>query len=509
MTPLTAETQPIASHPNASRIKREFWLVSAALTLLYLLAVAIGNRRYVWFDELFTLNIAGSSSLQQLWHRELRFDCSPPSVYLLSRASMAIFGPTPLGLRFPSMVEFYFGSMAILLYARRKVETGFAALAVLLLWAAAPTLYYAVEARPYALIFMSFTWLLLSWDTAIGGQPRRMALFGVSISTLSLAVASVFAPFTLFAFVVAEGARFLRRRKPDYPLWFALLAPMVGMLIYLPFMRSCGGIIFSVHASYNTIAIFFEDTLGSPIISIAVLAVLLMPAAKDAAPAAKNFRLEEIALLACMFLSPVLLNLFLIHRQATFYNRYCLASQAAILIALAILIPYRMRLSRWAAYAGSVLLIGYLLKTQVWHPLLYPLPRNAAFLESINPNLPIVVGEGQTFMEMNRYENSRLLSRLFFLKDPQASMQLLHTNIFQNFEAPDVMKAAGFPFTANVAPFAGFVHEHRQFLLLGSPIEWVFSKLLLSGASISYVGDYNGSMPYVDTTLYLVTMPSK
>jgi hypothetical protein len=83
--------------------------------LLYVLAVAIGNCRYVWFDELFTFDIARSTSRKQLWYRELKFDCNPPSVYLLSRVSMAILGPSPLGLRFPSMVEFYCGSVAILL----------------------------------------------------------------------------------------------------------------------------------------------------------------------------------------------------------------------------------------------------------------------------------------------------------------------------------------------------------------------------------------------------------
>ena len=39
----------ICGAPDA---QREFWLVLAALTALYIIAVAIGNRRYVWFDEL-------------------------------------------------------------------------------------------------------------------------------------------------------------------------------------------------------------------------------------------------------------------------------------------------------------------------------------------------------------------------------------------------------------------------------------------------------------------------
>jgi hypothetical protein len=59
---------------------------------------------------------------------------------------MSILGPTPFGLRFPSMVEFYAGSMVTLLYVKRKAGIAFAALAVLMLWAAGPPLYCAVEA---------------------------------------------------------------------------------------------------------------------------------------------------------------------------------------------------------------------------------------------------------------------------------------------------------------------------------------------------------------------------
>jgi uncharacterized membrane protein len=503
------DISPASNLPAQYGGKREFWLTVAVLTGLYLLFVAIGNRRYVWFDELFTFDIARSPSIEQLWNRELRFDCNPPTVYLLSRASMSIFGPTPLGLRFPSMVEFYFGSMAMLLYARRKAGIAFAALAVLLLWTVEPTLYYAVEARPYALIFLSFSCLLLSWDIAIRTQRRRMALFGVAISTMVLAAAHVFTLFSLFAFFVAEAVRFLRRREPDFPLWGALAIPMLIMLIYVPLIRSCGGIVFPVAASPNTIVLFFEATLGSPVIAAVLLVILMIPAARGRLATSTEFASEEITLFACLCFSPILLNLFLMYRKTTFYNRYCLATQVAILVAIAILLPYRMRLRRWAAYAGSLVLLLFLLKTQVWHMLRYPPPRNAAFLRSVYPGLPLVIGEGQVFIEMNRYENADLLSRVYFLKDPQASMHFAHTNLFQDFAPPDVMRNAGFPITANIESYASFVGQHREFLLLSGSTKWIFLKLVSSGASVAVVGDYAGSMPYLDTTLYKVTMPSE
>ena len=231
--------------PERSSTKREFWFLFSGLTLLFIFVLTIGNRRYVWYDELFTFDIARSTSLQQLWNR-LKFDNHTPTVYLLSRLSMTVLGPTPLGLRqlASMMIEFYVGSMAILLYVKRKAGIAFAGVAVLMLWVAAPTLFYAVEARPYALVFASFACLLLSWDTAIRAQPRGLALFGIAISTLLLSAAHFFAPFTLFAFVAAEALRYWRRRKRDYALWAALLLPMLIMVIYIPLIRASKGIVF-------------------------------------------------------------------------------------------------------------------------------------------------------------------------------------------------------------------------------------------------------------------------
>jgi hypothetical protein len=510
VTPPAVEQENITLVSNLpSNSRREFLFVLGGLTLLYLIAVTIGNRRYVWFDELFTFDIARAPSLHELWDRELGFDLQTPTGYLLSRLSMSVFGPTSFGLRFPSMVEFYIGSMAVLLYVRRKVGIAFATLAVMMVWAISPTLYYAVEARPYALLFMSFACLLLSWDIAIRTQPRRLALFAVAASTLTLTAAHLFAPFTLFAFIVAEGVRLSRRRMADYPLWAALLIPMLATLIYIPLIRKSGGVIFPTQASIHTIVLFFEDIFNATIMSFLLLAIMLAASPKRGSPARLGLVAEEIALAVCLFLSPVVVNLALMHRHAEFYNRYCVTSQVAIVVALSIFLAYHTRMDRWGAYAGVILLLLFLVKTQVWHLVAYPIPRNAAFLATIQPTLPIVVSQGLVFVEMNHYENAALLSRLYFLKDHQASMRFTHTNIFQDFAAPDLMKKMGFPYAANVVPYTSFISQHRQFLLLGSPAGWVFPNLRLSGASIAFIGDYRDSMPYLDSTLYLVTMPSQ
>jgi uncharacterized membrane protein len=137
MISIPVSTRPARQKSEArarSEPSYELWTVLAALTLLYVVAVLEANRRFVWFDELYTLDLAKATTIPQIWQLIRRFDFQPPALYLLSRFSMKLFGQSPFGLRFPSMLEFYVGSMALFFFVRRKVGISYAAAAVLILW---------------------------------------------------------------------------------------------------------------------------------------------------------------------------------------------------------------------------------------------------------------------------------------------------------------------------------------------------------------------------------------
>jgi hypothetical protein len=107
--------------------------VLAALTLLYVVAMLEGNRRFVWFDELYAPDIAKARTIPLIWRLIGRFDFQPPAGYLFSHFSIELFGQNPFRLRFPSMLEFYVWSMAFFFYVRRKVGISYATAAVLTL----------------------------------------------------------------------------------------------------------------------------------------------------------------------------------------------------------------------------------------------------------------------------------------------------------------------------------------------------------------------------------------
>jgi Dolichyl-phosphate-mannose-protein mannosyltransferase len=543
----TQESQtPTRSVPPLRR-DREFWIVLAALTAIYLVALFFAGQRFVWFDELCTFDIARAPSLHQLWHWDLLYDNNPPTVYLLSRFSMRIFGPTPLGLRLPSMVEFYFGSIAMLLYLRRKVGTAVAAFGVIILWSSA-SFYYATEARVYALVFLSFSCLLLSWDTATKREDRTPALWCVAISTVVLLLSHVFASLCLLAFLMAEGVRYFRRRQPDYPLYAALGLPMATMLLYIPLIRVYHGLILwpQFHASPRMAFWFYYaalDCIARAMFIVSLVAIVLLPTSKREGGPTARFAPEDWTLFICVLLNPLLLNLLLMPLHGDFFARYTLTTDVVIYGLLAVLFAVRLRFSKVTTYAATLVMLLLMAHSVQRNWVKRPRQLDPNTLRSLRPDLPIVVSNGATWVEMSQHESPQVVARLYYVKDRSAALKYDGTNYYYDFEALDDMKRAGFPFGGKVEPYSNFIAEHREFLIYADPFEWLPLKLQEDGAKFILLLElsnspanpdavakstdldsqaFNGKprikyptpdilegSPYIANHVYLVTMPSK
>ncbi len=73
------EITPVTICSGQPSAKREFWLTLAALTALICNGRRVGNRRYVWFDELSPWISPDPRRFSELWYRVVRFDCNPPT----------------------------------------------------------------------------------------------------------------------------------------------------------------------------------------------------------------------------------------------------------------------------------------------------------------------------------------------------------------------------------------------------------------------------------------------
>ncbi len=494
-----------------SKSSYELWSVLAALTVLYVVAVLAANWRFVWFDELFTFDIAKAKSIPQMWMLSRKFDFQLPAGYVLSRISMKLLGDGKLGLRFPSMLEFYVGSMLLFFYVRRKVGIAYAAAAVLILWMG-ETFPYATEARPYALLMMFFSMLLLCWDVATSAGKRALALWGAAIANLGMLSAHVFAPLSLLPFLGAEAVRFQRTRKPDFALWTALLLPTVSIAFYIPLFKDYTAIYFPslFEASWSRIPHFYYDAIDviGVALFLAVFAALLVPRDKSRLTVS-GWRREELVLLGCVLLNPVLLNILLMRSHGAFWDRYAITTEAVMYIGIAILLGLRLHGNRLAGYTAATVLLVFCVQADVWLVVSKPSLQDASILAPIRRDLPLVAASGVTFFEMNHHEKPDILSRLYFLKDRSVAMEYTHTNLFEDRGFGDGMKPY-FPISAKVASYADFIHQHHEFLVLGTydaPEEWLLQKLDDDGAQLTWLGTYQ--VPYVDSNLFLVDLAKR
>jgi hypothetical protein len=505
----TRSVEQTSEARSPSESSYELWGVLAALTVLYVTAVLVANRRFVWFDELFTFDIAKAKSIPQMWMLIRRFDFQLPAGYVLSRISMMPFGDSKFGLRFPSMLEFYVGSMALFFYVRRKVGIAYAAAAVLILWMG-ETFPYATEARPYALLMMFFSILLLCWDVATSPEKRDLALWGAAIANLGMLSAHVFAPLSLLPFLGAEAVRFRRTRKPDFALWTALLLPTVSIALYIPLFKGYAAIYFPslFEASWSRIPHFYYDAIDviGVALFLAVFAALLVPREKSHVTSAPGWRREELVLFGCVLLNPILLNILLMRRHGAFWDRYAITTEAVMYIGISILLGLRLGGNRLAGYTAAAVLLVFCVQADVWLIVSKPSLQDASVLAPIRRDLPLVAASGVTFFEMNHHEKQDVLSRLYFLKDRSVAMEYTHTNLFEDRGFGDGMKPY-FPISAKVASYADFIHQHREFLVLGTyddPEEWLLQKLDDDGAQLTWLGTYE--VPYADSNLYLVDL---
>jgi hypothetical protein len=179
-----------------------------------------------------------------------------------------------------------------------------------------------------------------------------------------------------------------------------------------------------------------------------------------------------------------------------------------IYIGMAILLGLRLVHNHYAGYAAAAVLLVFCVRTDVLGASSSSAAKDASALAAVRSDLPLVDASAVTFFEMNHYEKPDILSRLYFLKDRSLAMSYTHTNIFEDRGWGDKMKP-DFPISANVSSYNDFIHQHREFLVLGTydaPEEWLLRKLVDDGARLTWLGTY--PLPYVDSDLYLVSQPA-
>lgn len=193
-----------------------------ALTLLVLL-IGAGRLRFamtepLWFDETFTIAIAGQPSWAD-FVRECWRDPGGPAYYLLARLWTGLFGYGDLALRVPSLIAICLAGAAPMLLAvpglsrRARIAWG---LMIYAWWGVG----FFLDARCYALLLAVSTFQLIAF-------ARLMAAPGVKRATIwaALAALAIVTHYYALFFGLAQGLIYLGRwRLTAMRTWPAALA---------------------------------------------------------------------------------------------------------------------------------------------------------------------------------------------------------------------------------------------------------------------------------------------
>ena len=455
------------------------------------------NHRHLWHDELYTFYIAQAPSLSTVFE-DLRLDLNPPLLYLLSRAAMKVFGDTSFAVRFPSMLAFFGGSLCLYALVRSRLQSSvYGSLAVLVFWSTA--FYFAVEARPYALILGFFAMAMLAWWRAHETQRSSWTVVALAVAVSGMMLSHFFAILFLAPFLLAEAACFVRSRRIDRAILAALLSPCV-----LPFffLRLHTGEAFpaAFRAGTRKMGSYYYWVLREPgwLLFVGFFAAVLIYRLKTHRPPGRpNYSATEISFVACLFALPVVINAALMLIDGAFFTRYSIPTLLAIPILFVALLAPWTNTNRYPAVALCAMLAVYTL----WHEAIH-IPPHSDF-SHIHPELPIVAASGLTFLEMDHEEPPITVNRLYYLTDRALALTYAHATLFEGLP----LIKQHLPIRGHVEPFQTFAHDHHTFLVLGTPNypeDWLLRYLLAAHAKLQLLGKFPSE--YKDSQLFLVEL---
>ena len=96
-----------------------------ALSLLYWATTwQLASRKLMWNDELYTYYMAKLPTMSDVWAALMsRGEQTPPLFYLVTRASMSLFGDDHISIRLPAMLAVWVMSACLFVIVRRRTST--------------------------------------------------------------------------------------------------------------------------------------------------------------------------------------------------------------------------------------------------------------------------------------------------------------------------------------------------------------------------------------------------
>jgi hypothetical protein len=490
----------------AATFERKWLLFVILFSEIYLVVTALHGLRRFWYDELFTAYMCRLPGMGAIWSAlKQGIDLHPPLFYAVTRACQAVFGAGELATRLPAVLGFLAMTLCVFRFVSRYGSRS-AGLAAMIFPLLTGGYYYASEARPYGMVLGFSALAAVFWQAAARGENRRIALPGFAAALGCAMLSHCYAVLAMFPFALAEAARFISRRKIDWPMLAWLAAPSPIVLSYLPMLAATKGSTFnnpifrpewrSIPASYS---MYFDGALWPVLAAFAVLALARSgPEASPAEAAGARIPMHELVLGTSFALVPVFCVLLSMGMTGIYFDRYGLPALVGCSILLGGLIARRTRQSRSAGAVVALIFIGAfavnsasLLPAPLVKPASSPtIPTPQFVLSDISRDLPVVITNGLLFLEFDHYESQTVTDRLYFLTDSAQALRYTGTNVF---DRGFYILRKWFPIRAHVEDYQRFLSTHSRFMVLatpGFPTDWVMRKMQDDGVPLTFKGEF-------------------
>ena len=392
-------------------------------------------------DEVITLTVASQTSAEAIWNSLYRaVDGQPPVFYLLERTFVNIFSSKQIALRLPAILAFASTLICVFAYLRKKnfEFIGFLCAATILLTSLFHT--FAVNARPYSMVVCCIAFALVCYQ-------RVPSPFWTVLLSLSLMLAQSLHYYALFSMIplgVGEFVYFVSARRFRWPVWTALALGPVPLLFFRPLLfnfKEYYGTHFWAHYGLASIPVTYGSffltggAFGFALVAVCATGILgARPLSANGISSKGDGRdpVEASLLLTLLLLPfPTALVIHLIH--GAMLDRYVLASVLGVALSLACVMSLARERVVWlfAIFTFSTFSIHEFSFWRSTHSLRLDNPASPAetlLQKAGHPDLPVVVSDGTTYLQLAYYASPEWKKRFVFLEDAQKAVQYAGTD---------------------------------------------------------------------------------
>jgi hypothetical protein len=347
-------------------IHRYRFVLLAIYSVSFLAVVAIiAARRFFWYDEAFTLFIASLPTDRAIWTALAQAaENQPPLNFWLVHEALKAPIQAELSARLPAIVSFWLMTLCLYRIVARETHATYGLIAMLVPLAA-PTVYFAYEARPYAPLLLLTAASVMFWQMARAGEhrPWSVILFGLALT--GAVYLHYYGLLIYIPFAAAELVRGLRSREWDRSVWLAILLAGTAILPLVPGVMAAGSFTSMFNdPSLASVQQLYARLLGLPSVLFVLITLtsrLLRPGEAAAARPSAGPVLagrEGVVLLVAFCALPLVG--FLLARLVTnaWADRYFLFTVVAFSIAFALLVFDQSRTRHWIAVSCLSVLVA-------------------------------------------------------------------------------------------------------------------------------------------------------